>query len=525
MNINGKSILVVEDESITAMRIEDDLRSFGFDSIEVALDIESARQKLHTQRFDLFLLDVNLGGPYDGIEFAAEVKKKHSQAPIIFITGNSDALTIEKAREIEPRVYLLKPFTTQEIKVNLELLFHSVDKAANNKSEDFSKNLLDHHPNLVLRLNVNQRILFVNPVISRLTGEDASKYIGLDVAESGWEQGMQKVVLEALQGAEKKKRRFTQEVSIPTILGERMFFVVIIPEFNHKREMDAVILLMQDITDQKIATEFLVQRNKKIVDSINYSQKIQQALLPTTLRLQSYLNDSSILLMPKDVVSGDFPWLYKRNEYLYLAAVDCTGHGVPGALLSVIIHFLLNEVSKFQDGVEPGKMLELLHLYTKRTLKQNMPNADSNDGADIALCRVNLNTGQLAYSGAHRSLLYVEDGNTTELKGDRQPIGGEQYNRKKKRLTFTTQHLQLSERGKVLMFSDGLTDQFGGQEKPVKKFSSARVARLLAENSELSARDTVKLIEQELNNWKGDYKQMDDVLTICFRYSSPAQLY
>jgi len=525
MKISGKSVLVVEDESITAMRIEDDLRSFGFDSVEVALDIQTARQKVESQTFDLFLLDVNLGEPYDGIEFAAELKKQNKHTQIIFITGNSDALTIEKAREIEPRAYLLKPFTSQEIRVNLELLFHSLEKSKQTKKEDFSKNLLDHHPNLVLRVNTNQRILFVNPVISRITGEDATKYIGLDLDSAGFNEGIQKVVSDALAGAEKKKRRFTQEVSIPTILGERMMFVVVIPEFNAKREIDAVILLMQDITDQKIATEFLVQRNKKIVDSINYSQKIQQALLPTTMRLQSYLNDSAILLMPKDVVSGDFPWLYKKNEFLYLAAVDCTGHGVPGALLSVIIHFLLNEVSKFQDGVEPGKMLELLHLYTKRTLKQNMPNADSNDGADIALCRVNLNTGELAYSGAHRSLFYCDGGTITELKGDRQPIGGEQYSRKKKRLTFTTQILQLSESGKVLMFSDGLTDQFGGPDKPVKKFSSARVAGILNQSCDKDAHETVRSIEEELNNWKGDYKQMDDVLAICFRYKRSERVY
>lgn len=519
MNTEGRSILVVEDESITAMRIEEDLRSLGFDSIEIALDIQTAWQKVNAQKFDLFLLDVNLGNPYDGIEFAQEMKKREVDTPVIFITGNSDTLTIVKAREVEPRAYLLKPFTSQEIRVNLELVFHSIDKNSSKTKDEFSKNLLDHHPNLVIRLNLERRILFVNPVISRITGSDAARYIGLTMVESDWDIGMQKVVEDAIFNAEKKKRRFTMEVSIPTILGDRMMFLVIIPEFNSRKEIDGVILLMQDITDQKIATEFLVQRNKKIIDSINYSQKIQRALLPTTLKLQSYLPDSAIMLAPKDVVSGDFPWIYKKNQFLYIAAVDCTGHGVPGALLSVIIHFLLNEVSKFEDGVEPGKMLELLHLYTKRTLKQNMPGVESNDGADIALCRVNLSSGQLAFAGAHRSLLYFENDAVLELKGDRQPIGGEQYNRKKKRLQFATQFLQMSENAKVLMHSDGLSDQFGGPETPLKKFSSLRVQALLKQSGSSDAKETVALIENSFVEWKGDHKQMDDVLAICFKFS------
>ena len=241
--------------------------------------------------------------------------------------------------------------------------------------------------------------------------------------------------------------------------------------------------------------------------------------MPTTIKMQKYLPESGIMLMPKDVVSGDFPWVFYNNGFLYTAAVDCTGHGVPGALLSVIIHFLLNDSIRSYVNEPPGKILELLHVLIRRTLKQHMPEVDSNDGADIALCRLNLETGELVYSGAHRSLLYLEDGVLTELKGDRQPIGGEQYSKKKKRLTFTNQTIMMKDKGKVLIFSDGLTDQFGGPSEQVTKFGVSRVKEVLHNSNGHDCHQTLTALEAEILQWKGNYRQMDDILAICFQYT------
>lgn len=518
MQTDGIRILIVEDESIIAMRIEEELEYMGFSEIDMSLNVEDADAKINAGNYDLYLLDVNLGSRYDGIELARTIRKKQEDALLVFITGNSDTLTLEKAKEIRPNGYLLKPFTSQELKVNIDLTLDSKRHALAAKKKDFGKNFIENHPSLVIRLSASGTIGFVNPIISRITGKSAAEYFDRTIEEAELEADLKLVLNTAIENAKTKKRRFTFETTISTIMGERMMFVVGMPELDDLKNIEGVVLLLQDITDQKIATDDLLKRNKKIVDSINYSRKIQQALLPTTIKLRRYLPESEILLMPKDVVSGDFPWVYYHNGYIYVAAVDCTGHGVPGALLSIIIHFLLNDSIKSYAGEAPGKILELLHVLIRKTLKQHMPSADSNDGADIALCRINLENGELMYSGAHRSLLYVENGVITELKGDRQPIGGEQYSKKKRRLTFSNQVINLSTKGKVLIFSDGLTDQFGGHNQPPAKFGQLRLKDWLIQNCDLDCQHLSKSLEKEIVNWKGTQKQMDDILAICFQW-------
>lgn len=522
MHIESSKILIVEDESIIAMRIEEELEFLGFKSIDIAMCRSEALELLDKHPYDLFLLDINLGNRYDGIEIAELIRKRKDDAALIFISGNSDELTLSKAKKVRPNAYLLKPFTPQDLKVNVELILATHQHRTTERKNDFSKNFLENHPSLVIRVAVDKTITFVNPIITRISGKNAVDYIDVSLMEAALETDFKVLLETALETAAQKKRRFTQEISLSTIMGERMMFVVGMPEMDEERKLLGVILLLQDITDQKIATEDLLKRNKKIVDSINYSRKIQQALLPTTTKLQKYLPESGIMLMPKDVVSGDFPWVFYNNGFLYTAAVDCTGHGVPGALLSVIIHFLLNDAIRAYVNEPPGKILELLHVLIRRTLKQHMPAADSNDGADIALCRVNLATGELTYSGAHRSLLYLDNGVITELKGDRQPIGGEQYSKKKRRLTFTNQTLQLSETGKVLIFSDGLTDQFGGEAQQPSKFGLARVKEVFVKSTDHDCHQTLKAIESEMVQWKGNYRQMDDILAICFQYKKPS---
>lgn len=517
----GSKILIVEDESIIAMRIEEELEIMGFKSIDIALDRASAEKHISKEKYDLFLLDINLGGRYDGIEIAEMIRKGKDDAPLIFISGNSDALTLSKAKLVRPNAYLLKPFTPQDLKVNVELSLDLLKQRKEEKKNDFSKNFLENHPSLVIRITSDKTITFVNPIITRVSGKNAVDYIDVNIMEAALETDFKDLLQDALQTAAQKKRRFTLEVTLSTVMGERMMFVVGMPELDEKRNLMGVILLLQDITDQKIATDDLLKRNKKIVDSINYSRKIQQALLPTTIKMQKYLPESGIMLMPKDVVSGDFPWVFYNNGYLYAAVVDCTGHGVPGALLSVILHFLLNDSIRSYVNEPPGKILELLHVLIRRTLKQHMPEVDSNDGADIALCRLNLENGELVYSGAHRSLLYIEDGVLTELKGDRQPIGGEQYNKNKKRLTFSNQTITMKDKGKVLIFSDGLTDQFGGSTEQVTKFGINRVKEVLQNSNEHDCHQTLTSLESEILKWKGSYRQMDDILAICFQYSKP----
>jgi PAS domain S-box-containing protein len=514
------AILVVEDESVIAMTLEETLINLGYKHIDIALNPATAKEKIDSNTYDLVILDINLGNNYDGIELATVIKLKQEHTPIIFLTGNSDNLTIERAKEVEPNAYLTKPFNENAIKINLDIIFFQRTKNSsyikNTNELKFSRSFLNNHPNFILRIDKAGHVLFSNPIISRITGKNPADYNGKTIYDSDMDQQLVTLFEQCQENAEKKKRKFTLEASMPTVLGERMMFIVVIPEFNTEKEITSIVMLMQDITDQQIATHDLTLRNKKITDSINYSKKIQEALLPTSNKLRYYLPDSCILLKPKDMVSGDFPWVSRKNNFLYIAAVDCTGHGVPGALLSVIIHFLLNEIIKMEGALLPSKVLEILHVHTKRTLKQHMPNVESSDGADIALCRFDTLNNELCFSGAHRPLIYLRDGVIQEIKGDKQPIGGEHYARKSKRLYFTNHSLPVEHNDKFLVFSDGLSDQFGGTGGQPAKFGSRNIKNMLLQCADKNSSETIATLENEFNTWKSNQKQLDDVLAICF---------
>ena len=162
-------------------------------------------------------------------------------------------------------------------------------------------------------------------------------------------------------------------------------------------------------------------------------------------------------------------------------------------------------------------MLETLHVYTKRTLKQHLPNVESNDGADIGLCRIDTVNNEVIYAGAHRPLIQVSGTEIIEIKGDKQPIGGEHYSRKKKRLYFTNQSIKYKAGDAFLLFSDGLTDQFGGKEKQPMKFGTANVKNIFFQNAEKSSGEINAEIEKQFETWKIGQKQIDDVLLICFK--------
>lgn len=513
------TILVVEDESIIAMTLEETLGNIGYRHVDIALNPAAAIEKIQTNTYDLVILDINLGNSYDGINLAAAIKNKREQTPIIFLTGNSDSLTVEKAKQVEPNAYLIKPFNQNELKINLDLIFFQRSKNSsyvkNTNELNFSRSFLNNHPNFILRINQAGQVLFANPVISRITGKNATDYDDKSIYDSGMDQELVALCEQCLENAAKKKRKFTMETTIPTVLGDRMMFLVVIPELSADKEITSIVMLMQDITDQQIATHDLTLRNKKITDSINYSKKIQEALLPTSNKLRYYLPDSCILLKPKDMVSGDFPWVSRKDNFVYIAAVDCTGHGVPGALLSVIIHFLLNEIIKMEGALLPARILEVLHVHTKKTLKQHMPHVESSDGADIALCRIDSVTNELCYAGAHRPLFYLRNGSIHEVKGDKQPIGGEHYARKSKRLYFTNHYVHMEPEDKFLMFSDGLSDQFGGEGQPIK-FGSRSIKHILLQCAGKDSSDTLATLDNEFNAWKANQKQLDDVLAICF---------
>jgi serine phosphatase RsbU (regulator of sigma subunit) len=287
-----------------------------------------------------------------------------------------------------------------------------------------------------------------------------------------------------------------------------------LPEYNEKNDLESVLLVSHDITERKQTELQILSINKKITESINYAKRIQEAILPNTSIIKETLPDSFIYYKPRDVVSGDFPWFLQDEESgnTFIAAVDCTGHGVPGALISLIGYFLLNDVIKTQKEFNPATILDLLNLAVTKTLRQDTQNA-TRDGMDIAFARINLAQKEMQYAGAHRPMYFVREGELTIVDGDKAPIGGGQL---KKRDSFTCTTWQLTEGCQFYVFSDGVPDQFGGQDG--KKYSPRRIRDAIMLHQGLSMSEMQTAIFKDFDEWKGNVKQTDDLLMIGVRF-------
>lgn len=257
--------------------------------------------------------------------------------------------------------------------------------------------------------------------------------------------------------------------------------------------------------------EIVDNQNKKILDSINYSHRIQSSIIPSKYEMKSVFSDSFILYKPKDIVSGDFPWMYSKGSYTYIAAVDCTGHGVPGAMMSIIGNLLLKDIINVNIDKKPHQILEELHKAVVKTLRQDVDENNASDGMDIALCRIDNSKREVMFSGAHRPLYQLRGKELEEYKGDKLPIGGVQYD---KEITFTNHVVDVKKGDKFFMFSDGFPDQFGGPRG--LKYGPKRIRRVIQEHAHFSMDEFDDLFFDEFSGWIGKGRQIDDVLMIGF---------
>lgn len=255
----------------------------------------------------------------------------------------------------------------------------------------------------------------------------------------------------------------------------------------------------KQIDNQRTA---LSEKNKEITDSITYAQRIQNAILPAHRLIAHYLPQSFVVYLPKAIVSGDFYWVEKKGDTVFFAVVDCTGHGVPGAMMSVIGQNALNRVVNEFDVIQPAAILDRLNDLVEETFSRG--GSEVRDGMDIALCAWNTKTNLLEYAGANNALYLLRNGEITEHKADKQPIG-----RFEKRFPFTNQQLQLLAGDRVYLFSDGIADQFGGPEG--KKFKYRRLKELLVSISGASMQQQKNEVLAAFYSWKGSLEQIDDV--------------
>jgi len=253
----------------------------------------------------------------------------------------------------------------------------------------------------------------------------------------------------------------------------------------------------------RLQKELLEQRNKEITDSIIYAKHIQNAILPPNDLIKQHLPHSFILYKPKDIVAGDFYWMESKGDSVFIAVADCTGHGVPGALVSVTCNNSLNRSIREFGLTNPGEILD----KTRDILLQEFAKSEEeiNDGMDIAMCQLEGNT--LHYAGANNPLWIIRNGEVIEIKADKQPIGKHVSN-----IPFTTHILELEKGDSFYIFSDGYSDQFGGEKG--KKYKTVNFRKFLLSIQKYTMDEQHERLNLEFENWKETLEQIDDVCII-----------
>ncbi len=276
--------------------------------------------------------------------------------------------------------------------------------------------------------------------------------------------------------------------------------------YRLKNKANAIIIAQKDEIEEQ--HEILEEQHKEITDSINYAKRIQDAILPPLKLVKGYMPDSFILYKPKDIVAGDFYWMEGINNLIIFAAADCTGHGVPGAMVSVVCHNAMNRSVKEFMLVKPNEILDKTREIVMETFEKS--DEDVNDGMDIALCSINTESKKLNFSGANNGLYLVRNNEVTQLKPDKQPIGN--YKDAK---PFTNHELNLEKGDVIYAFSDGYPDQFGGPKG--KKFMYKPFRNLLLEIHQQPMDEQHNILLKAFEDWRGDLEQIDDVCVIGVR--------
>ena len=248
-------------------------------------------------------------------------------------------------------------------------------------------------------------------------------------------------------------------------------------------------------------------KNREITDSINYPQRIQASILPPVQRLKENFSGSFVYYLPRDIVSGDFYWWGRIDEDRFLiVCADSTGHGVPGAFMSMIGSTLIKDIVNRKRNIKPSELLSILDEEITTSLNQNIESHASNDGMDIIVCELNTSTYYLRFASAMRPIILYHKGEQYYIRGNRSSVGGEAMEGK----IFEDQEYQLAKGDIIYLFSDGYPDQFGG---PLgKKLKMVRMKNMLDDIHEKSMEDQYFKIKQNFEIWREGYEQVDDVL-------------
>jgi serine phosphatase RsbU (regulator of sigma subunit) len=315
-------------------------------------------------------------------------------------------------------------------------------------------------------------------------------------------------IRQTLAEEKNNKQKSIIQLILLGLLLTAIFAGLIFRSLKITRKQKQIIEIKNNETEYQ--KKIIEEKNKDITDSIHYAKQIQNALLREETRIGKHLPEHFILFLPKDIVSGDFYWDFEKRDYWYVAAADCTGHGVPGAIMSMLGISFLNDIVTVDELLSPAEILTQLRDRIISELHQTGEEGSNKDGMDISLIRLNLRTHELQWAGANNALNYIDGGTLQEIKADKQPIG---YHPQQK--PFTNHKIQLQKGDSIYIYSDGYADQFGGPKG--KKLTYKKLDNFIIENYQLSMRNQKEFFKHRFNEWKGIEEQVDDVCLIGIR--------
>lgn len=272
-------------------------------------------------------------------------------------------------------------------------------------------------------------------------------------------------------------------------------------------------VIQKNYTEQELLNrlEYLEEKSLEMQESIRYAGSLQQSILPNERIFQNAFKDAFVYFQPKDIVSGDFYWFYQHHDDIFFAVGDCTGHGVPGALVNIAGNTLLRQIIRLEGVSDPAKIMRLLDNELVNLFNENLTVGETRDGMDIVFCKFNLSTKKGSFCGAGRPLFLIRKGELIEFKKGPDAIG---YSHSGEKI-FETTEFELNEGDQFYLFSDGYTDQFGGEN--VKKFNRQRFRNLLQSLEGMSLEKQKKELSMTYQNWKGKQEQVDDVCVVSVK--------
>ena len=316
------------------------------------------------------------------------------------------------------------------------------------------------------------------------------------------------------QLAETEKQNLQRNAFIVGFLLVLVLAFLIYRGYREKKNTN-VLLEEKNILIEK-QKQLVEEKNLRITESINYAKRIQQAILPAETLIKLFLPESFIFFRPKDIVSGDFYWFTEKKEKLILVVADCTGHGVPGAFMSMIGNTLLNEIINVKNISQPKEILNQMNIGIVTLLHQNANDSNTqDDGMDISVIAIDKTYKEVEFAGANHFSYLIKNSQLETIDGDVFSIGG-MFG--KKDLNFTSRKIKIEKGDNFYLFTDGFIDQFGGENN--KKYSSAKFGKLLQNMEEQGTEVQKNNLANEFDSWKGNNKQLDDVLVVGIKFLS-----